>query len=284
MKKLINCAQCNKEFFAYKETTRFCCKQCYNQSIMHRDTIICPTCGKLVTVRFGYKHCSRACADAARRGKILREIKYGICPICNKSFEIHGNQRFCSRKCASIGMPRPKHHNLSEHSRQAQSDRLKKLWQTPDFRAANVERMRTNNPSHNPEVLKKMNATKLQNHSYNNNFKYGNGKISKYEQLVYNKLEPLGFIYNYSIGLKDIRSKYPDRHYPTNYKPDFVHLELKLCIEVDGYGHTGKDAELRDLKKTQCLELLGYTTIRFTHKDIDEGVFDIWLNSFQKKL
>lgn len=283
-KTLLRCTQCNKEFFGYNETTRFCSKACYGQSLMHRDTIICPTCGKLVTVRFGRKFCSRPCADAARRGVILRKITYGTCPVCNKSFEIRGKQKFCSRQCAAIGMNRPKHHNISEQGKQAQSENLKKLWQNPDFSAKVVERMRTDNPSHNPEVLKRMKTTRLQNRSYVNNFKYGNGKISEYEQLVYNKLEPLGFIYNYPIGLKDIRAKYPDRHYPTNYKPDFIHLDYKLCIEIDGCNHIGKDAELRDLKKTQCLELLGYTTIRFTHKDIDKGVFDEWLNSFQKKL
>jgi len=51
-----------------------------------------------------------------------------------------------------------------------------------------------------------------------------------------------------------------------NYIADFICRKLKLIIEVDGYSHNFKyeEDELRDEK----LKKLGYTTLRFTEKEV----------------
>jgi len=49
-----------------------------------------------------------------------------------------------------------------------------------------------------------------------------------------------------------------------NYIVDFVCLELKLVIEVDGYSHLIQENEINDVTRQEELEGLGYTVLRFS--------------------
>ena len=211
------------------------------------------------------------------------------CEFCGNPFEVKekgwtSRKRFCNNSCsakwrnATYGPNTP-----SAEQRQQSSALLKSWWQDDEFRKSVVKRMTTNNPSFNPEVIEKAKRTKLQ-HGYipNNNFKYGNGKVSEYEQKVYDKLIDAGFYYNYAIPTKLARDAFPDRKYPNSYKPDFVNLKTKLCIEIDGNNHRLSDIKVKDKKKEECLQFLGFTTVRFTHADIDKGEFDKWLSCYLK--
>lgn len=104
-----------------------------------------------------------------------------------------------------------------------------------------------------PGVVDKANVTRSK-HLSPNNFKYGNGKISPYEQRVKDKLDSLGFIYNYAVPTRSARESDPDAHYPNNYKPDFVNLKNKLCIEIDGYGHSSPKEKALDAKKRKMFK------------------------------
>lgn len=206
------------------------------------------------------------------------------CQYCNRPFEIkreQPNQRFCNTSCSAkwrnATYGNGKH---TEESIKKSSEALKLRWRDPEFRNSVVIRMKTNNPSKMPGVLEKAKQTRLKQGSYRNNFKYGNGKISPYEQRVMDKLSSLDFYYNYPIPTQIARDSFPDKHYAITYKPDFVNLKEKLCIEIDGYGHSSPQEVALDRKKEECLKFLGFNTIRFTHEDIDEGRFDIWLNSY----
>ena len=279
------CPQCNKSFVAQYRDSKFCSKVCASLSMSHKVPLKCPVCSKVVYLPQDRKYCSRACTDAARRGTRLVPIVYAVCPVCNKSFEVnYAGKRFCSRKCANIGKIQPSTHTLSEEGRKSLSKHSKMRWQNAEFRQSAVDRMTNNNPVYMPGVVEKASATRLENNSLHNNFKYGNGHISPYEQAVKDKLEPLGFVYNYAIVTKPARDAYPEAHYANAYKPDFVNLNNKLCIEVDGYGHSTSKERAIDAKKEDCLKFLGYTVIRFTHEDISKGVFDKWLNSYLKNM
>lgn len=279
------CPQCNKVFITEYKSQKLCSRQCAFLSMSRKVQLTCSICGKTVYVHKGTKFCSKECADSARRGVRLRPPLVKVCPVCKKSFESKSKvQKFCSKKCSNIGRDKPRKHDYTNEERLELSSRLKKQWQDEKFRQIVVDRMRTNNPSFNPEIIEKANVTRAKNGKMHNNFKYGNGKIGPYEKLVKDKIEDLGFIYNYAIVTKDARDADPSANYAHCYKPDFVKLEDKLCIEIDGYGHSTSEEKRIDAKKERCLNLLGYTVIRFTHKEIDEGVFDKWLNSYQENI
>ena len=69
------------------------------------------------------------------------------------------------------------------------------------------------------------------------------------------------------------------RQYPVDrYVVDFIILEAKLIIEVDGATHS-TDAELvHDAERTRALETLGFNVIRVTNSDVYdnlEGVLEM---------
>jgi very-short-patch-repair endonuclease len=53
-----------------------------------------------------------------------------------------------------------------------------------------------------------------------------------------------------------------------NFIVDFMCKKLKLIIEVDGYSHFIDDVIIKDEKKQNKLENLGYTVIRFQDSEI----------------
>ena len=279
------CPQCNKEFKADSRRAKYCSKVCANQSLVRKEEKTCPHCGKLFVARPSRKFCSRECVNDSRRGIRRTPPIIKVCLNCGKSFEApRAIYKFCSRRCADVGKPHPTSFDLSDAERARRSQRSKLMWQDADYRNRMVRRMIEDNPVYKPGVVEKAHKTRLARGSYTNNFKYGNGKISEYEQIVADKLIPLGFYYNYAINTRLARDAFPEANYSHCYKPDFVNLANKLCVEVDGHGHRSTSDTLRDKKKEDCLTYLGFTTIRFTHADIDTGKFDIWLNSYPKNI
>jgi very-short-patch-repair endonuclease len=57
-----------------------------------------------------------------------------------------------------------------------------------------------------------------------------------------------------------------------NYIVDFVCLEIKLIIEVDGYTHLLEETARNDEIKQRELENAGYTVIRFTDMEVLTGI------------
>jgi very-short-patch-repair endonuclease len=53
-----------------------------------------------------------------------------------------------------------------------------------------------------------------------------------------------------------------------NYIVDFICLEMKLVIEVDGYTHLLDEVQIKDLRKQKELESLGFTVLRFKDEEI----------------
>lgn len=210
------------------------------------------------------------------------------CEYCGKSFEVpntkHGrSKRFCGTSCSAKW--RVSKYGIPEKSEQAKikaSKRLHDMWQDPNFRAKKTQAMINHNPVYMNGVVEKAHQTRLKNGSYINNFKCGNGKISEHEAKVKTLVEQHGFYYNYAIPTKIARDAFPQDHFSVNYKPDFVNLTTKLCIEVDGTNHKKKEQIEVDKKKEKCLSYLGFTIVRFTHEQIDNGDFEKWLNLYLK--
>lgn len=63
-------------------------------------------------------------------------------------------------------------------------------------------------------------------------------------------------------------TKFRRQHIIDNYIADFVSLEKKLIIEVDGEYHNAPEQKDKDEERTQHLESLGYHLLRFTNNEV----------------
>jgi len=53
-----------------------------------------------------------------------------------------------------------------------------------------------------------------------------------------------------------------------NFIADFMCKDLKLVIEIDGYSHFLDEIKIKDEKKQNTLENIGYTVIRFQDSEV----------------
>lgn len=258
---------------------------------------ICKFCGSTFQGRKERQFCSKDCADKFRTGKHTSLYVTKTCEWCGKEFELRQSsmnnpkkcRRFCSTSCSALWRNKtygPNH--MTVGARKKMGNLLHERWQDETFRQNQITRMRENNPtaSRSPEDTQKMVESLRAKGVYVNRYKYGNGKISKYERLVKDFLLEKNFYYNYAIGTKLARDAFPEDRFASNYKPDFVNLQHKICIEIDGHSHDSKEAKMRDAKKDKCLTFLGFKVFRFTHAQIDSGEFytevdKIWENYCQ---
>ena len=59
------------------------------------------------------------------------------------------------------------------------------------------------------------------------------------------------------------------------YIVDFICLERKLIIEIDGWTHSTEAEVLNDKRRTSYLESQGYKVIRFHNAEIKEGMDEV---------
>lgn len=81
--------------------------------------------------------------------------------------------------------------------------------------------------------------------------------------------------------------KFRRQHIIDNYIADFICIKEKLIIEVDGGYHSTSLQEEKDNERTERLNVLGYTVIRFTNEEIlftpDKVIEHILFTIKQKK-
>jgi very-short-patch-repair endonuclease len=68
------------------------------------------------------------------------------------------------------------------------------------------------------------------------------------------------------------RWKFRRQHPIDRYVVDFVTLDGKLVIEIDGATHSTPIELARDAARTQHLNSLGFHVIRFTNDDVRENI------------
>lgn len=66
--------------------------------------------------------------------------------------------------------------------------------------------------------------------------------------------------------------KFRRQHPIKRFIVDFVTLDAKLIIEVDGATHSTEVQQLRDAERTRELERLGFHVIRVTNTDVYENL------------
>lgn len=278
-----SCKYCGREFKAKKSSQQFCSRKCVADSLRGCNfTRRCKYCGnEFQPKRKEQYFCSPKCGNMNRRGTSQYVNMSRVCENCGKEFNIGSSDRrknrFCSKKCSAIWRGiynKGSYGVMSEQTKKLNSERLKQQWQDDEFRNMVINRMKTNNPSsQGKEIRDKQNRTKIKNNSvgFTGNYKKlrgGNGKLSPTELLVYDFMLAIGFKYNYAIGMKELKQLEPDSRFANNYKPDFTHLDKKICIELDGHTHNSSVGKQKDIKKEYALNFYGFTVYRFDNNYI----------------
>ncbi|MBC7557216.1 MAG: class I tRNA ligase family protein, partial [Chryseobacterium sp.] len=71
---------------------------------------------------------------------------------------------------------------------------------------------------------------------------------------------------------RNLGDKFRRQHLIEDYIADFVCLEKKLVIEVDGDYHNEKEQQEADNLRTQYLDAFGYEVLRFNNKEIEDNL------------
>lgn len=124
------------------------------------------------------------------------------------------------------------------------------------------ERMKKNNPMHNPEIREKT-LEALKKHGVKPKTIGGNGRgLTKGQKLL---LSWLGrgwwpeLVIPTEISAPDV---------PTNYKVDIANVWYGIAIEIDGGSHRGEIGRAEDERKDTFLKSKGWSVLRFRNKEI----------------
>lgn len=298
------CYNCGKEFESNRKSKKYCSDSCrkvgnvkshrkYSYDVDNPQK--CMFCEKILSydqVKRNNKFCSSKCFyeyNNKIKQDELNNVEQKCCEVCGNALsvkQIKNGQRTCSCSCgAKLRYTLYGPHKLSYEHKEKLFSGLSNLLKSDEYRNIVSNRMKNNNPLKNPDTIKKALKTRERNGNLHRwcGERGGNGKMSKCEQMLFSTLSSLGFKYNAPIRLNEMRVKYPDKNYPTNYKPDFTNFDKMLCVEIDGKSHNSKYQKNIDAKKEECLNILGYRVIRFSN-DVVLSNFDLVVDTIIEKL
>lgn len=298
MKEDRRCVICGAAFILSTRPDQVACsKKCWKEHNFRQQGMkyarTCQFCGKEFAPRYRYNHpkcCSKRCSSslmAVQKGQA--QVGERACEMCGIVFTLRisrkAQKRFCGKECADKAKVNP---NKRRHSpkgslehRARITESLLRYWHSSEssiLRKKLSRRMEANNPAADPVIVAKIRETKEANGNLHvwKGHRGGNGQITPQQQKVWEMLggEEAGWSMDMAIRTGYFSGGGPrfptDRGdgYPNNYKVDVGHRGLKVGIEVDGKGHRQKSAILKDRKKTECLEGLGWCVLRFTNEDV----------------
>lgn len=237
---------------------------------------VCPVCKKNFVPKSGgtggqkQVHCSKECQ---RNGVHKTVTKY--CTQCGKEFTFRSSGKrnndkrlFCGNSCAAtwrMAQPERREVMVREH--------LPRMWAAS--RAAHIgkpspsasARMKTNNPNQNPEWKKKMSAL-MSGRTFL--ARGGNGKLTSQQESVANALNlPM----EYPIPTGPVKDLF--KSLPPCYKVDIADPTRKLAIEIDGPSHQTKKWKFLDKRKTEVLNALGWSVLRFSNQRVDTDLLSV---------
>lgn len=115
-----------------------------------------------------------------------------------------------------------------------------------------------------------MQADNTNNHAYNKNLQPFANKLRK----EMTKAE--ASLWKYVLKAKQMKGYQFRRQRPVlNYIADFMCMELRLVIEVDGYTHGFEETVLKDDKKDHDLAAVGIRVLRFTDDDVLKNIHGV---------
>ena len=118
-----------------------------------------------------------------------------------------------------------------------------------------------NNPSSRPDVKEKISQLRKTEYAAGTNkcgWKGPQKEPTKAEDALLGSLVSLGFAWNMPIHGGGYR----------NYRLDFAHRDMKICIEIDGNSHRGQVKRIRDRRKDDFLRSQGWQVVRFTNEQV----------------
>lgn len=130
----------------------------------------------------------------------------------------------------------------------------------PNRAKRQAERMRTNNPMHNPASYTKA-VTKIRAMGCRPIVRGGNGTGPTKAEWQLMRMFPEA-VWNYGVKT----GKWNGSGYPPVYKMDIAFPVIKLAIEADGGSHNNPIRRALDVKKDTFLKGLGWTVLRFSNK------------------
>ena len=95
----------------------------------------------------------------------------------------------------------------------------------------------------------------------------GNGKLTPHQEAVANAL---GLPMEYAIPTRPVKGQF--KSLPTNYKVDIADPARRLVIEIDGATHNTKKWKYLDRRKTEVLNALGWSVLRFSNQRVDSDL------------
>jgi len=109
-----------------------------------------------------------------------------------------------------------------------------------------------------------------------NNYHY-NKRLQPYaNRLRKNMTKGEACLWKYILRAKNMKGFTFRRQRPIlNYIADFVCLDLRLVIEVDGISHETEEAIERDQQKGRDLESVGFTVLRFSNWEVLNRIDDV---------
>ena len=225
---------------------------------------VCEACGKSFVPKAKGKQgeaqrfCNRQCKGVAMRKRITK-----TCPICGGEFRFRSsgerNNRkrvFCSNHCAAkyrftlpgrrelfeaaIGPKRGTGH-LPGRRNPANSAHMKRIWADPTYRA---------------RVMPKYQGKTFLSRG-------GNGELTEPQKLL---AKMTRFPTEYAIRTAPVKGRFPSL--PSCYKVDLADPFSMTAIEVDGNTHRLRKWRFLDARKTEILEALGWSVIRFRNEEV----------------
>ena len=110
-----------------------------------------------------------------------------------------------------------------------------------------------------------------EHHNYNKNLQPNANKLRK----EMTKAEAC--LWKYVLKAKQLKGYQFRRQRPIlKYIVDFVCIELKLIVEVDGLTHHWEETIEKDKKKQSDLEDAGFTILRFTDEEVLNHINDVY--------
>ena len=207
----------------------------------------------------------------------MKEIKKGVCVICSKPTERgqhHGGpfgeyKKTCSPECKKLNM----YETIKKMHIGIQKNR-------DEISKKSSERMSKNNPMWIPGIKEKSIAT---NKALGTKPKVrgGNGQEMPIPQRVLLTALGEGWYAEHVVPTRELKI---NKKYPTCYKIDIANPKIMLGIEVDGESHNALVRQTQDKKKTELLNSLGWTIIRFKNKEVMSNLEKVLKQIYDKTL
>lgn len=242
------CLWCEQPFevVAYLDT-QHCSVRCSKLKL--RPVKNCLTCGEEFTTRnLKVQHCSRKCSansPGRKRRPVTNPKVERECLGCGTKFRTRSSGKSTTRYCSqSCGIS----HSLKGKPR-------------PDCSL----RQKTN-----PSGFNKNDETRAAAHEKLKGRTFlsrgGNGKLTKPQMHLREALGLPEDSMECVVSIIEAIGHFPSL--PSHYKIDIGIPDIKLSIEVDGNSHKTKKWKFLDRRKTEILNFLGWSVLRFWNKEV----------------